>query len=242
MRIGDRIHARRARNGVGDRLPETPLRSGPRIWAQLGFAFGVMAMVAYAVLSAVPLSPQLQAVAVSIFGPGIAVASAGLYEILRLYRSTVGLRIGLVANIAAAITVTMMLFAQIAFKRWLELEFPSGSAASSSSPAYQAANGLQLGLDVVWDLFLAIGTLLFAVAMWTHPRFGRVFAITGGVLALLLLTLNLGTFPEPPEEAGLVDVGPVVGLWYLAVAIRMGSSLRWVDRAASGSAPPASRS
>jgi hypothetical protein len=180
-------------------------------------------------------------VAVSIFGPGIAVASAGLYEVLRLHRSSVGLKIGLVANIAAGITVTMMLLAQVAFKRWLELKFPSGPVATSSSPAYQAANGLQLGFDVVWDLFLSIGTFLFARAMWTHPRFGRVFAIIGGVLAVMLVTLNLGTFPEPPEEARLVDVGPLVGLWYLAAAVRMGSSLRWVDRMASGSAPPAPR-
>jgi hypothetical protein len=214
------------------------MRSESRTWVQLAFAFGVLAMVAYAVVSAVPMSPRLQAVAVSIFGPGIAVASAGLYEILRLHRSSVGLRIGLVANIAAAITVTMMLFAQIAFKRWLELEFSSGAAATPSSPAYQAANGLQLGFDAVWDLFLSIGTFLFATAMWTHPRFGRVFATIGGVLAVLLLTLNLGTFPEPPEEAGLLDVGPLVGLWYLVAAVRMGSSLRWVDRAVRGSAPP----
>ncbi|HEX6579887.1 MAG TPA: hypothetical protein VF195_03345 [Actinomycetota bacterium] len=238
MRIGDRIHGRWTHDGVGDRPPDVPLRSESRAWAQLGFACGVLAMVAYTILSAVPLSPQLQAVAVSIFGPGIAVASAGLYEVLRLHRSTVGLRIALVANIAAASTVTMMLFGQIAFKRWLELEFPTGPVATSSSPAYQAANGLQLGFDVVWDLFFAIGTLLFALAMWTHPRFGRGFAITGGVLAVLLLTLNLGTFPEPPEKAGLVDVGPLVGLWYLAAAVRMRSSLRWVDRMASGSAPP----
>ena len=102
-------------------------------------------------------------------------ASAGLYEVLRLHRSTVGLKIGLVANIAAGITVTMMLLAQIAFKRWLELKFPSGLAAESSSPAYQAANGLQIGLDAAWDVFLAIGTFLFALNMWTHPRFGRAF-------------------------------------------------------------------
>jgi hypothetical protein len=235
MRITDRVHPR---DSVADRRSETRARSDSRTWAELGFVFGVVAVVAYVVASAVPMSPALQAVAVSIFGPGIAVASAGLYEVLRLHRSTVGLKIGLGANIAAGITVTMMLLAQIAFKSWLELKFPSGSAATSSSPAYQAANGLQVGLDVAWDVFLAFGTFLLALNMWTHPRFGRVFAITGGVLAALLLTLNFGTFPEPPADAGLVDPGPLVGLWYLVVAIRIGSSLRWVDRSAAVSNPP----
>ena len=198
MRI-DRVHARRARDGVADRPSERLLRSDSRTWAELGLVSGVVAVAAYAVASAVPMSPALQAVAVSIFGPGIALASAGLYEVLRLHRSTVGLKIGLVANIAAGIT----------------------------------ANGLQVGLDVAWDVFLAFGTFLLALNMWTHPRFGHVFAITGGVLAALLLTLNLGTFPEPPPDGGLVDPGPLVGLWYLVAAIRIGSSLRWVDRNAA---------
>lgn len=238
MSIVDRVHGRRARDGIADRSSGTTLRNDSRTWAELGCVFGVLGMAAYAVASAVPMSPALQAVAVSIFGPGIAVASAGLYEVLRLHRSSVGLKIGLVANIAAGITVTMMLLAQIAFKRWLELTFQSGPVATPASPAYQAANGLQIGLDVAWDVFLAIGTFLLALGMWTHPRFGRAFAIAGGVLAVLLLTLNFGTFPEPPAEAGLVDVGPLVGLWYLVVAIRIGFSLRWVDHTAAASNPP----
>jgi hypothetical protein len=233
MRIDDRIDVRRAVDGIAHRVPESPLRNDSRTWAELGCVFGVLGTAAYAIASAVPMSPALQAVAVSIFGPGIAVASAGLYEVLRLHRSTVGLKIGLVANIAAGITVTMMLLAQIAFKRWLELKFPAGLAATPSSPSYQAANGLQIGLDVTWDVFLAIGTFLFALNMWRHPRFGRAFAIIGTALAILLLTLNFGTFPEPPAEAGLVDVGPLVGLWYLVAAIRIAFSLRWVDRNAT---------
>jgi hypothetical protein len=237
MRIGERVHAGRARDRNVDRPSGSPIRSDSRAWAELGLVSGVLAVAAYVVASAVPMSPALQAVAVSIFGPGIALASAGLYEVLRLHRSTVGLKVGLVANIAAGVTVTMMLLAQIAFKRWLELKFPSGLVATSSSPAYQAANGLQIGLDVAWDVFLSIGTFLLALNMWTHPRFGRIFAITGGALAALLLTLNFGTFPEPPETAGLVDIGPLVGIWYLAVAIRIGSSLRWVDRNAAVSNP-----
>ena len=239
MRTADGVSARRTRDGIDDRSSESSFRNDSRRWAELGCVFGVLGVAAYAVASAVPMSPALQAVAVSIFGPGIALASAGLHEVLRLHRSSVGLKVGLVANIAAGITVTMMLLAQIAFKRWLELKFASGSAATSSSPAYQAANGLQIGLDVAWDVFLAIGTFLFAINMWTHPRFGRAFAITGCALAGVLLMLNFGTFPEPPAEAGLVDVGPLVGLWYLAVAIRIGFSLRWVDRNSTASNPPA---
>ena len=238
MRIVDRVHARRARDGVADRPSERPLRSDSRTWAELG-CVSVPGRDWRHTRSPPPFRcrPRSRRWPSRSSVPGIALASAGLYEVLRLHRSTVGLKIGLVANIAAGITVTMMLLAQIAFKRWLELKFPSGLAATSSSPAYQAANGLQIGLDVAWDVFLAFGTFLFALNMWTHPRFGRAFAIAGGVLAVLLLTLNFGTFPEPPAEAGLVDVGPLVGLWYLVAAIRISFSLRWVDRNATASNP-----
>jgi hypothetical protein len=68
-----------------------------------------------------------------VFGPAIAATSAGLYEVLRLHRSTVSLKLGLGANVAAAIVVTMMLLAQLAFKGWLELKFPTASATSARS-------------------------------------------------------------------------------------------------------------
>jgi hypothetical protein len=35
-------------------------------------------------------------------------------------------------------------------------------------------------------------------------------------------------FPEPPADAGSVDLGPLIGLWYLVVRIRMAMSLSWV--------------
>ena len=216
---------------------EAPPRTDSRVWAEVGSVAGVLAVVAYGIGSAVPLSAPLEAVVVSVFGPGIGLASAGLYEVLRLHRATVSLKIALGANLAASIAITLMLFAQVGFRRWLELKFPTGIGATSGSPAYEAANGLQLGLDVAWDVFLAIGTFLFALNMWTHPRFGRAFAIVGGSLTALLLVLNLGVFPEPPESAGLFDPGPLVGLWYLAVAIRIGLSLKWVDDRVADASP-----
>jgi hypothetical protein len=134
------------------------------------------------------------------------------------------------ANVAAGVTVTLMLFAQLGFKRWFEVQFGTGSTDSSERAlhaAFEAANGIQLGLDVAWDLFLALGTVLLARNMWRHPRFGRVLAVSGGVIAVALAVVNLAVFPEPPGQAGLVDLGPVIGLWYLIVTVRLAGSGRW---------------
>jgi hypothetical protein len=44
---------------------------------------------------------------------------------------------------------------------------------------------------------------------------------------LLLLVLNLWTFPIPPGESGLFDVGPFVGLWFMVLSVRMLFSVTW---------------
>jgi hypothetical protein len=105
----------------------------------------------------------------------------------------------------------------------------TGSTDSSEralQAAYGAGNGIQLGLDVAWDVFLVLGTVLLAWNMWHHPRFGRLLAVSGCVIAVALIVINLAVFPEPPGHT-VIDLGPVIGLWYLIVTIRLAMSVRW---------------
>lgn len=85
----------------------------------------------------------------------------------------------------------------------------------------QILNGVftvQLGLCFCWDLFIALATLCFSVAM---VRRGGGMAALGG-LGLLIGTTFLGmklwTYPIPPAEAGLFDLGPGMGAWYMLFA------------------------
>ena len=124
-------------------------RSGPgRGQAPVGVVCGALAVVAYALTQAVtlPLRPTL--VLVCAFGPLLAIGSAGLWELLGRHRRTATLDIGLVANLAAGVAVTLMLLAQLGLKAWLEAGL--GGSAQQVSPqvaeaAFQAGNGLQLG-------------------------------------------------------------------------------------------------
>ena len=75
-------------------------------------------------------------------------------------------------------------------------------------------NVVQSGLDVSWDIFASLGTVLLAVSLARHPAFRRTWCAVGAAVAAMALILNLATFPTAPAAAGLVDLGPGVGAWY----------------------------
>ena len=102
-----------------------------------------------------------------------------------------------------------------------------GEGAENLTALRTSLVGVQLGLDVTWDIFIALGTLLFAISMFRDPRFGWIVGVAGVLIAIALFVLNLWTFPTPPAARNLVDIGPLVGIWYLAVTIMM---LRWLLR------------
>lgn len=189
---------------------------------RVGIATGLFTCVAYPLVGFAPLPNRLAIVLVALLGPALGVASLGLREALTLHRPSVAARIAALLNLLAGALLTAMLLVQLAVRQYARGEdFPTKLV------------GVWLGLDVAWDVYVGLGTLLFSVAMIGHPRFGRAFALPGLVIAVGLLVLNLATFPVPPAESGLFDVGPLVGLWYLAVTVRMWRSLAWAAAAAA---------
>lgn len=84
---------------------------------------------------------------------------------------------------------------------------------------FHGVNAVQATMDVAFDIFYCLSILLFSVAMLRDPSFGRVVGGVGILSAAGLLILNLWTFPRPPAEAGLLDLGPVTGVWWLAVIV-----------------------
>jgi hypothetical protein len=221
------VRAAGSGTGQGESRPPPALLVG---WTRVGAACGFVAALSYALASAAPVTSALALVAAFLFGPALVGFSTGLYHVLRAHRRTVTLDLGLMANVAAGVTVTLMFFSQLGLHRWFEVQFGSGSTDSPERAlraAFEAANGIQLGLDFAWDVFLALGAVLLAWNMWRHPRFGRLLAALGVGIAVVFLVLNLATFPDPPGHAGSVDLGPVIGLWYLIVTVRLAMSGRW---------------
>ena len=74
---------------------------------------------------------------------------------------------------------------------------------------------VQNGINYAYDLFLDWGILLLAFPLWRVSRGGRILAVWGAAVTALHFTAKLITFPEPPAEAGLFDVGPAVSAFVL---------------------------
>jgi hypothetical protein len=201
-------------------------------WIKLGAIAGIIACVIYPLMAAIEMPQLLTVACAAAFGPLISLASVGLYHLLKVHQKTVTAQIAAGANIIAGSIVNMMLVVQLAISISLRDYVDKAADAATKSTLeliWKAVDKVQLGLDVSWDVFIGIGTLLFAVNMLNHPRFGKILGGIGALLAVLLLGFNLYTFPIPPANANLIDFGPFVGLWYLIVSIQVLRSLKWAQ-------------
>ncbi len=91
-------------------------------------------------------------------------------------------------------------------------------------------NNVQGALDIAYDIWLTLGGAFLSVACMRHPWFGKIYGWTGIMAFGGLLFLNLFTFPYVPAESGLFDLGPVVGLWFVALLIQTIRRARREDR------------
>jgi hypothetical protein len=188
-------------------------------WAGVTAVCGTVGIVAYigTIAASHSTSPILAVPLLFAFAFGITVSSIGLYHILG---GTTGSRMALiaaVANVIAAAQLLAMLMVQM-------------SVYSMVQQPDAALKAVWWGLDVAWDLYVGTGTILFALCMFGRRGLGAWFAVPGLLISVLFLIFNIATFPKPPDTAGLVDLGPLVGLWYLMVYVRLGLSSILLER------------
>jgi len=202
----------------------TTIRSVELNWIRLAIGCGLATSVVYPSLIFLPLPQLLTITLAAAVGPLLGMASLGLYRFLRLHQPSVSAQLAAACNFLGGALFSTMLLVQLAVR-----------IRAAGQPIDRHVVAVWLGLDVAWDVYIALGTALFAWAMWSHPRLGRGFAVSGILLAVLLLAFNFYSFPEPPGESNLIDLGPFVGLWYLAVAVQMWRSLSWARQALAAS-------
>lgn len=193
-------------------------------WALMSIITGLGAIISYTLI--ILLSGPFIALVIvaSAFGPLLAAASLGLYHVLAETGNPVVLQLAVLFNVLGSAIFTVMLLVQLAIGYQLQ---SIGKETIDLTSLRTALVGVQLGLDVGWDIFISLGTLLFAASMLADARFGWMVGAAGILIAVVLLILNLWAFPTPPAAKNLVDLGPLLGLWYLVVTIMM---IRWLSK------------
>jgi hypothetical protein len=195
-----------------------------RNWIRLGVISGFLVSIIYPALIFIPLPEIIQTFLVMLYGPLLGFSSAGLYYFITLHKKSVAATAAVVSNIIAGVLITTMLLVQIAIRSSRPSEINEGF-----NWMWKALNQVHLGLDVAWDVYIFFGTLFFAISMFNHPKLGKIISSAGIIVSIMLIVLNTVSFPVPPADAGLVDAGPLVGLWYLVVTIIILFNLKWVD-------------
>jgi hypothetical protein len=194
-----------------------------RSWKKIGIAAGLLACVTYPVMILVSLPRVPQVMLGASFGPALAVASVALAHILQARRRTPSLQLAGIFNCLAGALVTAMIIVQLA------INYSTAPAADEQLNTLLRHRiwDVVLGLDVSFDVFIGIATLLFALNMIGDPRFGRIIGWAGAFVAVVpLLGANIYFFPDPPYLHGFPHVGIFTGAWYLAVTLLMIRSLR----------------
>ena len=202
-----------------------------------GLAAGLM----YPIRTFLPLPDFLSTAFFIWFGPIYAIAILGLYPFLAKPQPTLPIVLGTLFGVIGG--VTNMMFAVIQLEN---LHYIRGFIRQAVSPELQAqwrnilrgVFTVQNGLNYVSDFFLDWCVLLFAIAMWHHPKFGKAFALTGLLAGGAHFVLKAWTFPMPPAEAGWVDAGPLVSAWFTLVLLQVILNLKWVASPTNAVAPP----
>jgi len=204
-------------------------------WVKYGAVCGLISAGTYMFLNVLINIPGLPipriAVRILFFSVGVfgVISVGGLYHLIRKHKECVMLQMALILSIVAFTLFTLMAVVQETSGAFRQEATIQGAEEVNVDAIWRAVDSVQLGIDITFDIFYAVTFILYALLMYNHPRFGIAFSISGITLFSGLLILNMTTFPHPPGEAGLFDMGPFTGLWALAVIVQSLRSVNWMD-------------
>lgn len=184
---------------------------------------GAAGVVAYVTGIAMDLEPALGLLAIAMFCILSIISSMAIREAIADGTRSRLADIGLLFSVAAFSTLLAMISVQLAVRAHAKsvLDSLAGEQKETFLLAVQLARRVDWGLDVAWDLLGGVFLLAFGVAMCKARHFRALWGAPLALLAAALLVLNLWTFPVPPASAGLFDIGPFIGLYMLALNVRM---------------------
>lgn len=190
---------------------------------------GLLVLAAYLNFSVfgIPMSERVQLILAFAIGP---VAIMGVMQIKwRLEGRSRGhsLEVSTVFLIIAfAVLCLMIIVQQALFINYKELLAGADSASNKEliKSIFLLVNPVQLGLDVAFDVFYCIGLVGLSVSILGMGTKMKILGIYGALTGIGLLVLNLLSFPTPPGESELIDLGPATAVFWIGLVI-----LLWLE-------------
>jgi len=188
----------------------------------LGGACGIVGTLSFFAASIIPMHDTLT-YALAMSWPLLCVIFFfSLAQYINLERQGPANQLAFVFSSLAFALVAAMISIQLAVKIGIE-EFIASTPQSEEllKLIRRSARLVDLGLDVAWDIFFGTALIFLSAALFKHSRFGTWWAVPTGLFGLVLIVLNVSTFPWPPDTRGLFDIGPVIALFFVALSVRL---------------------
>jgi hypothetical protein len=205
-----------------------------RRWILTGSVCGISGVLIYTVVVAgvLPVSAKVLYPIFWLFGPLMVVSAMGTRVYFRRFGPSVAVEIATTLWIVAGALVCLMGCLQGSIRHAFGLLSPAAGREGleeTTRLALAGADAVQLGADIAWDIFIFSAVALYGIVMLRRSLKWKIVGVLGLLAGVSGLALNLATWPVPPAEAGLVDVGPLVGLWGLTVSIVLLAELRTIE-------------
>jgi hypothetical protein len=193
-------------------------------WIVGGIA-GVVGVACYILAIAIPwpetqLGTSAALVVVSAWPILSIIYSYGLYSFVAAEREGAANRLAFVFAVTAFTTVLGMIVVQLAVGAGIG-EVTKGLDEPTTRALRRGLRLIDLGLDVAWDMLIGTALILSGAAMRRRSGLGPGWALPSVALGVALIALNAATFPWPPGDRGLIDIGPFIGIFMMALAARL---------------------
>lgn len=148
------------------------------------------------------------------------VFSYGIHGALAAEKESTANRLGFVFAVAAFAMLLGMIFVQLAVGAGFG-EMTKGLDEETGKALKRGLRLMDFGLDVAWDFLMGTAMIFWGAAMRRRGTFGPWWGVPLVVLGIAVILLNAASFPWPPGSHGLVDIGPVIALFFMGMAVRL---------------------
>ncbi len=208
----------------------------PSLWFGGGIA-GAVGVGCYFLAVAVPwpdtqLGTTGTLLAISAFPILWIICSYALYDFIAAGSDSAANRLSAIFAFAAFAMLVAMIVAQLAVRA----QVPEITRELDEVTARAIRRGLRmidLGLDVGWDLLIGTALIFWGFAIRRRSGLGLGWGAPATVFGVALIGLNAATFPIPPVNHGLFDIGPFIAVYMLALSVRLAFLGRRASRAAA---------